>query len=61
MVLGGAGGLGIALSEYLIRRHRAQLVWLGRRAEDEVIGQHRVRLGKLGPTPLYLQADGTDP
>jgi len=60
VVLGGAGGIGMALSEHLIRRYRAQLVWLGRRAEDEAIGQHRARLGRLGPTPLYLQADATD-
>ncbi|WP_310027355.1 SDR family NAD(P)-dependent oxidoreductase [Achromobacter deleyi] len=60
VVLGGAGGIGMALSEHLIRRYRAQLVWLGRRAEDEAIGEHRARLGRLGPTPLYLQADATD-
>ncbi|WP_460490392.1 SDR family NAD(P)-dependent oxidoreductase, partial [Bordetella tumbae] len=60
VVLGGAGGIGMALSEHLIQRYRAQLVWLGRRAEDEAIRQHRARLGKLGPTPLYLQADATD-
>jgi NAD(P)-dependent dehydrogenase (short-subunit alcohol dehydrogenase family) len=60
VVLGGAGGLGVALSEYLIRRYQAQLVWLGRRPQDETIAQRCAQLGELGPTPLYLQADGTD-
>ncbi|HEX4713359.1 MAG TPA: SDR family NAD(P)-dependent oxidoreductase, partial [Ktedonobacteraceae bacterium] len=60
VVLGGAGGIGVAFSEYLIRRYQAQLVWLGRRAEDETIRQQCVRLGTLGPRPLYLQADATD-
>ncbi len=60
VVLGGAGGLGVALSEYLIRHYRAQVVWLGRRAPDDTIEQQCARLGALGPTPLYLQADATN-
>ncbi|BBO59205.1 SDR family NAD(P)-dependent oxidoreductase [Mycoavidus sp. B2-EB] len=60
VILGGAGGLGIALSEYLIRHYQAQVVWLGRRTEDASIAQQRARLGAFGPTPLYLQADATE-
>ncbi|MCH4875290.1 SDR family NAD(P)-dependent oxidoreductase [Pseudomonas sp. TMW22091] len=61
VVVGGAGGLGVVLSDYLIRRYGAQMVWLGRRAEDELITQQRTRLAALGPMPLYLQADANDP
>ncbi|UUM20780.1 SDR family NAD(P)-dependent oxidoreductase [Mycoavidus sp. SF9855] len=60
VILGGAGGLGMALSEYLIQHYQAQVVWLGRRAEDATITQQCARLGALGPMPLYLQADATD-
>ncbi|HDR9512269.1 TPA: SDR family NAD(P)-dependent oxidoreductase, partial [Burkholderia cepacia] len=60
VILGGAGGIGAAFSEYLIRQYRAQVIWLGRRAPDETIAQQCARLGTLGPTPLYLQADATD-
>ncbi|RDK86824.1 SDR family NAD(P)-dependent oxidoreductase, partial [Enterobacillus tribolii] len=60
VVLGGAGGIGLAFSEYLIRRYQAQMVWLGRRPEDETITAQCERLAALGPRPLYLQADATD-
>ena len=59
-MLGGAGGIGVALSEYLISRYEAQVVWLGRRTEDDPIRQQCERLAKLGPRPLYLQADAVD-
>ncbi|WP_186032203.1 SDR family oxidoreductase, partial [Burkholderia gladioli] len=60
VVVGGAGGIGVALGEYLVRRYRAQLVWLGRRAEDARITRECERLGALGPRPLYLQADAAE-
>ncbi|MGP3133124.1 SDR family NAD(P)-dependent oxidoreductase [Serratia nematodiphila] len=60
VILGGAGGVGKAFSEYLIRRANTQVIWLGRRAEDATISQYRHDLGRLGPAPLYLQADATD-
>ncbi len=59
VILGGAGGLGVALSEYLIRHYQAQVVWLGRRVEDATIAQQCARLAEFGPAPLYLQADAT--
>ncbi|WP_130909149.1 beta-ketoacyl synthase N-terminal-like domain-containing protein [Pseudomonas mucidolens] len=59
VVLGGAGGVGVAFSEYLIKRYQAQLIWLGRRAADEPIRQQCARLAEFGPRPLYVQADGT--
>ncbi len=60
VILGGAGGLGVALSEHLIQHYQAQVVWLGRRVEDATIAQQCARLAAFGPTPLYLQADATD-
>jgi polyketide synthase PksN len=60
VVIGGAGGLGEVWSEVLVRDYQAQIVWIGRRAIDETIGGKIERLAKLGPAPLYLQADATD-
>ncbi|WP_115460543.1 SDR family NAD(P)-dependent oxidoreductase, partial [Enterobacillus tribolii] len=60
VVLGGAGGLGVAWSEDLIRRYQAQLIWLGRREEDDAIRSQCERLSEFGPRPLYLRADAAD-
>jgi polyketide synthase PksN len=60
VLIGGAGGLGEVFTEHLIRRYGAHVIWLGRRAEDDGIKEKRQRLGRLGPTPEYVQADATD-
>ena len=61
VILGGAGGIGEAYSEHLIRRHGARIVWLGRRAEDDALRMRLDRLATLGERPLYLAVDATDP
>jgi acyl transferase domain-containing protein len=60
VVIGGAGGLGELFSEHLIRKYRAQLVWIGRRAIDAQIERKLERLAAWGPAPCYLQADASD-
>ncbi|WP_313913627.1 SDR family NAD(P)-dependent oxidoreductase, partial [Tahibacter sp.] len=60
VMIGGAGGIGQVFSEYLVRQHRANIVWIGRRPVDEEIEQSMRRLSALGPAPLYLQADAAD-
>ncbi|HWU90309.1 MAG TPA: SDR family NAD(P)-dependent oxidoreductase [Kofleriaceae bacterium] len=60
VVIGGAGGIGEVLSEYLIRRYQAQMVWIGRRELDPEIQAKIDRLAALGPAPLYLRADATN-
>jgi polyketide synthase PksN len=57
VIVGGAGGLGTAISEYLIRRHRARVVWLGRRPRDARIKAAIAAAGT--PAPHYLRADAT--
>jgi NAD(P)-dependent dehydrogenase (short-subunit alcohol dehydrogenase family) len=57
VVIGGAGGVGSVFSEHLIRAHRAQVIWLGRREQDARITQELERLAALGPAPWYLSAD----
>jgi polyketide synthase PksM len=60
VVIGGAGGIGEAWSEHVIRHHGAQVVWIGRRALDAAIQTRIDRLAAFGPAPLYLSADAGD-
>ncbi|MFE9722737.1 SDR family NAD(P)-dependent oxidoreductase [Streptomyces sp. NPDC005794] len=60
VVIGGAGGLGAVWTEHVVRTYGAQVVWIGRRAEDESIRARIDELSRLGPAPWYLQADATD-
>jgi polyketide synthase PksM len=60
VVIGGAGGIGEVLSEYLIREYQSQVIWIGRRALDIPIQEKLDRLSVFGPAPLYMSADATD-
>ncbi|MHC6085586.1 SDR family NAD(P)-dependent oxidoreductase [Ralstonia solanacearum] len=65
VVIGGAGGIGEVWTRHMIRRCRARVVWLGRRAADSAIHDKLAALAKIGrecnaPAPVYLQADATD-
>ncbi|PSL48185.1 acyl transferase domain-containing protein [Chitinophaga niastensis] len=57
VVIGGAGGIGRAWTEYMIRTYQAQVVWIGRRAANEEILLHQQQLGAAGPVPEYISAD----
>ena len=57
VVVGGASGIGAVWSEYVIRHHQAQVVWIGRRALDVEIQLKIDALAAIGPAPLYLTAD----
>ncbi|MEU5030943.1 SDR family NAD(P)-dependent oxidoreductase [Streptomyces milbemycinicus] len=59
VLTGGAGDLGVVLSDYLARTYDARLVWVGRRAENDEIRARRA--GIAGPAPVYLRADASDP
>ncbi|MFF2910652.1 SDR family NAD(P)-dependent oxidoreductase [Paenibacillus sp. NPDC057934] len=61
IVIGGAGGIGRAWSEYMIRTYGAQVVWIGRREMNADIKIQIEQLSKLGPAPLYIAADASDP
>jgi NAD(P)-dependent dehydrogenase (short-subunit alcohol dehydrogenase family) len=61
VLIGGAGGLGEVLSEHLIRRYQAQMVWIGRRPLDRTIQRKIDRLASCGgPAPHYIRADAAD-
>ncbi|WP_186762922.1 SDR family NAD(P)-dependent oxidoreductase [Lentzea tibetensis] len=58
VLIGGAGDLGVVLSEHLARTYDARIVWVGRRAEDDEI---RARSAGIdGTAPVYLRADAAD-
>ncbi|WP_179281065.1 SDR family NAD(P)-dependent oxidoreductase [Paenibacillus sp. XY044] len=59
VVIGGAGGIGRAFSEYMVRTYQAHIVWIGRRQLDEGIRSEAGRLAAFGPEPEYLSADAS--
>jgi NADP-dependent 3-hydroxy acid dehydrogenase YdfG len=60
VVIGGAGGIGEAWSEYMIRSYQARIVWIGRRAKDAIIQSKLDRLATFGVAPRYFAADARD-
>jgi acyl transferase domain-containing protein len=60
VVIGGAGGIGEVVSEYLIHRYQAQMIWIGRRKSDAEILAKQERLATLGPRPHYITADASN-
>ncbi|MEG7378239.1 SDR family NAD(P)-dependent oxidoreductase [Bacillus subtilis] len=60
VVIGGAGYIGEAWSEYMIRRYQAQIVWIGRSQINDAIQAKIDRLSALGPEPYYIAADAAD-
>lgn len=60
VIVGGAGGVGEALTAHLLRSAQAQVIWLGRREPDAELLAKLDRLALLGPRPVYIQADAAD-
>ena len=60
VIVGGAGGIGEVLSNFLAQRYQAHVIWLGRRALDHDIQRKIDRCAGLGPAPTYIRADASD-
>ncbi|TCS93646.1 SDR family NAD(P)-dependent oxidoreductase [Hazenella coriacea] len=60
VVIGGAGYIGEAWSEYMIRTYQAQMIWIGRSQMNAEIQSKLDRLATLGPAPQYIEADATN-
>jgi acyl transferase domain-containing protein/tryptophanase/pimeloyl-ACP methyl ester carboxylesterase len=60
LLLGGAGGIGFALSLHLARTTQARLVWIGRRPEDAAIRNRISDVVLAGGEVVYLRADAAD-
>jgi NADP-dependent 3-hydroxy acid dehydrogenase YdfG len=59
LIIGGAGGIGELLTEHLLEKYQAKVVWLGRRELSKAIAERLDRLALSGPMPMYLQGDAT--
>ncbi|WP_030613033.1 SDR family NAD(P)-dependent oxidoreductase [Streptomyces sclerotialus] len=60
LIVGGAGGIGLALAEHLAKTVSARIFLVGRRPQDERIDRALARLARLGGRGTYHQADVTD-
>ncbi|SFD21736.1 Acyl transferase domain-containing protein [Chitinophaga sp. CF118] len=60
VILGGAGGIGIATTRYLVEKYKAKVIWLGRSALNMKISADIDAVAKLGVKPLYVQCDAND-
>ncbi|ALG08377.1 SDR family NAD(P)-dependent oxidoreductase [Kibdelosporangium phytohabitans] len=60
LIVGGAGGIGLALAEHLAATVSARLVLVGRRPADGRIEAALDRLAELGGQASYQRADVTD-
>ena len=61
LLIGGAGGIGFALSRHLARTQSAKLTWIGRRAADPRIAAQIAEIRALGGDAVYIPADATEP
>ncbi|CAM5693846.1 Polyketide synthase PksM [Streptomyces tendae] len=61
VVIGGTGGIGTALARHLARNHRARLVLVGRRPQDDSVRALLAELDALGGHAAYVRGDVADP
>ncbi|MEG8178092.1 ACP S-malonyltransferase [Nocardia terpenica] len=60
MIIGGAGGIGLALAEHLAATRSARLILIGRSPRDRRIEAALERIDQLGGQAAYRQADVTN-
>ncbi|MDN3379158.1 MULTISPECIES: SDR family NAD(P)-dependent oxidoreductase [unclassified Pseudoalteromonas] len=60
LIVGGAGGIGMEFSQYLVATYRAKIIWFGRRPMDADINHRLDKLAALGRRPTYYSVDVTD-
>ncbi len=60
IVIGGAGGIGSAWSEYMIARYQATIIWIGRTPQNAQIDALRSKVAHAGLRPEYVCADAAD-
>ncbi|MEV4738947.1 SDR family NAD(P)-dependent oxidoreductase [Streptomyces sp. NPDC049555] len=61
LILGGAGGIGLELTAWLLRTYRAKVVLIGRSELDEARRERLRTLDPGGTRVTYRRADATDP
>ncbi|MGZ5558019.1 MAG: SDR family NAD(P)-dependent oxidoreductase [Methylobacter sp.] len=59
VVIGGAGGIGEVWSRFMLERHQAKIVWIGRRDKDPLI-QEQLDALPIPTNVTYIAADARD-
>jgi SAM-dependent methyltransferase/NADP-dependent 3-hydroxy acid dehydrogenase YdfG len=59
VVLGGAGGIGLALCEHLLSHYEARVLLIGRSELNDELGNELRRLEKIGGEVIYAQGDAS--
>ncbi|MCB2360150.1 SDR family NAD(P)-dependent oxidoreductase [Clostridium estertheticum] len=60
VVIGGAGGIGEIWTEYIIRKYKSKVIWIGRKPINSTIQAKLDRISELGITPDYISADASN-
>ncbi|WP_434339312.1 L-histidine N(alpha)-methyltransferase [Motilimonas cestriensis] len=60
LIVGGAGGLGCAITEYLMQRYQAQVIWVGRTPMNPHIEAKVAAMEGYGAAPSYYSCDAAD-
>jgi acyl transferase domain-containing protein/NADPH:quinone reductase-like Zn-dependent oxidoreductase/acyl carrier protein/SAM-dependent methyltransferase len=60
LIIGGAGGIGQAVSAHLIDRYQAQPIWIGRSEQNDSVNAAIEKLRHLSIAPEYICADAGD-
>jgi acyl transferase domain-containing protein/thioesterase domain-containing protein/acyl carrier protein/phosphohistidine swiveling domain-containing protein/SAM-dependent methyltransferase len=60
VVIGGAGKIGFAWSQYMINAFDAQIIWIGRRKINADIQSKIDSLASVGQAPLYISTNASD-
>nr|WP_013933285.1 SDR family NAD(P)-dependent oxidoreductase [Pseudoalteromonas sp. SANK 73390]CBK62733.1 tmpD [Pseudoalteromonas sp. SANK 73390] len=60
IIVGGAGGIGQAVTEYMLKHHSVRVIWLGRSEMNEHIRTSINRLDNTGAKLQYVKVDVTD-
>lgn len=60
VIVGGAGGVGRALTGHLTMLFDARVIWIGRRAQNDAVLEALASMDVFGRRPEYIQADATN-
>jgi hypothetical protein len=60
VVIGGAGGLGQVWTRHMVARYDANVIWIGRRPQDDRIAAKLDEIAAIGRRPHYIAADAAD-
>ncbi|WP_261627135.1 SDR family NAD(P)-dependent oxidoreductase, partial [Pseudoalteromonas holothuriae] len=60
LLIGGSGGIGRVVTKHLHATYQAQVIWLGRSQQQDVLSKDSDEFANLGSKLFYYQCDATD-